>query len=111
MDGSGAGLVFGRPDGRPFDNGVARQRAHRFWAAAGLEPIGLHQCRHTCASVWIAAGVNAKAITTFMGHANISTTFDLYGHLMPGGEDAALVLIDAYYERVNMAPRLGVGTQ
>jgi hypothetical protein len=55
-------------------------------------------------------GQRAKAITTFMGHTNISTTFDLYGHLMPGGEDAALVLIDAYYERVNMAPRLGVGT-
>ena len=111
MDGSGAGLVFGRPDGRPFDNSVARQRAHRFWTAAEPEPIGLHECRHPCASVWIAAGVNAKAITTFMGHANISTTFDLYGHLMPGGEDEALVLIDAYYERVNMAPRLGVGTR
>ncbi len=60
--------------------------------------------------MWIAAGVKAKAITTFMGHANISTTFDLYGHLMPGSEDEALVLIDAYYKRANMAPRLGVGT-
>ena len=66
---------------------------------AGVDPIGLHECRHTCASVWIAAGVNAKAITTFMGHANIATTYDLYGHLMPGGEDDALVLIDAFYER------------
>jgi hypothetical protein len=35
----------------------------------------------------------------FMGHANISTAFDLYGHLMPGGEDAAVALIDADYER------------
>jgi hypothetical protein len=30
----------------------------------------------------IAAGVNAKALSMFMGHANISITLDLYGHLM-----------------------------
>jgi site-specific recombinase XerD len=32
----------------------------------------------------IAAGVNAKALQAFMGHANISVTLDRYGHLMPG---------------------------
>jgi integrase len=37
----------------------------------------------------IAAGVNAKALQTFMGHANISITLDRYGHLMPGSEDQA----------------------
>jgi integrase len=31
----------------------------------------------------IAAGVNAKALSTYMGHANISITLDRYGHLMP----------------------------
>jgi hypothetical protein len=29
-----------------------------------LEPIGLHELRHTCASIFIAAGVNAKALST-----------------------------------------------
>jgi 5-methyltetrahydropteroyltriglutamate--homocysteine methyltransferase len=42
---------------------------------AGLEPISLHEARHTFASVLIAAGVNAKAITTDMGHASIQTTY------------------------------------
>jgi len=27
----------------------------------------------------IAAGVNAKALSSFMGHASITVTFDLYG--------------------------------
>ena len=58
-----------------------------------------------CAT-WIASGTNAKAITTFMGHANIATAFDLYGHLVPGGEDEAVALIDAYFERSNTAARL-----
>jgi len=40
----------------------------------------------------IAAGVNAKALSTYMGHA---ITLDKYGHLMPGNEEAA-GLLDAY---------------
>ena len=44
----------------------------------------------------IAAGVNAKALSTFMGHANISITLDRYGHLMPGSEAEAADLLDAY---------------
>jgi site-specific recombinase XerD len=44
----------------------------------------------------IAAGVNAKALSTFMGHANISITLDRYGHLMPGTEAEAAKLLDTY---------------
>jgi len=43
----------------------------------------------------IAAGVNAKAPQSFMGHANISIGLDRYGHLMPGGEGEAANLLDA----------------
>ena len=60
------------------------KRADKAWKKAGLERITLHECRHTFASLMIAAGVNAKALQTFMGHANISITLDRYGHLMPG---------------------------
>ncbi len=75
------------------------QRAERNWRAAGLEAIGLHDCRHTFASLMIAAGVNAKALSTFMGHASITMTLDRYGHLFPGSEDEAAGLLDAYLER------------
>jgi hypothetical protein len=44
----------------------------------------------------IAARVNAKALQSFMGHANISITLDRYGHLMPGSEAEAAGLLDAY---------------
>jgi integrase len=46
----------------------------------------------------IAAGVNAKALTTYMGHASVKTTFDRYGHLMPGNEREAAGLLDNYLE-------------
>ena len=73
---------------------------------AGLEPIGLHEARHTFASVLIAAGVNAKAITTYMGHASIQTTYDLYGKLMPGSESEASALVDAYLAGADTQSRL-----
>ena len=47
----------------------------------------------------IAAGVNAKALSEFMGHATISITFDLYGHLMPGAHEEAAGLLDAFLAR------------
>ena len=51
--------------------------------AAELDRIGLHECRHTFASLMIGAGVNAKALASYLGHSSIQTTFDRYGHLMP----------------------------
>jgi integrase len=101
-----AGLVFGSAAARPFTPTAVRRRALSAWRPTGCEPIGLHECRHTFASLLIAAGVNAKAVTAYLGHASIQTTFDLYGHLMPGNEDEAVALVDAYLERASTAGRL-----
>ncbi len=66
----------------------------------GLQPIGLHECRHTFASLMIAAGVNTKALSTYIGHASIAITMDRYGHLMPGSEAEAAERLDAYLKGV-----------
>jgi integrase len=92
----GRGLVFGREDGRAFAPSSVALRAETAWAIAGLRRIGLHECRHTFASFMIAAGVNAKALSTYMGHASVTITFDRYGHLMPGNEAEAAKLLDRY---------------
>lgn len=42
--------------------------------------------------------MNVKALSTFMGHAKIAITLDLYGHLLPGSEDEAAGLLDAYLD-------------
>ena len=100
------GLVFASSAETPFVPSNLWRRAQRAWKRSGLDPIGLHEARHTFASVLIAAGVNAKAITTYMGHASIQTTYDLYGKLMPGSESEAAALVDAYLNRTDKAARL-----
>ncbi len=47
----------------------------------------------------LAAGVNAKALSTYMGHSSITITLDRYGHLMPGSEAEAAGMLEAYLER------------
>jgi integrase len=102
-------LAFGRTATSPFNAKLLQQRADEAWAEAGLERLTLHECRHTFASLMIAAGVNAKALSTYMGHATIAITLDRYGHLMPGSEEEAASLLDAYLtaqqERADAAAR------
>jgi integrase len=89
--------VFGRrTDDTPFSPSTIAQRAERAWEGQGLRPVTLHECRHTFATLMIAAGVNAKALQTFMGHSSITVTLDRYGHLFPGSEQQAADLLDAY---------------
>jgi integrase len=91
--------VFGVSASTPFVPSNLRRRALTAWKGAKLDPITLHEARHTFASLMIAAGVNAKALSTYMGHASVSITFDRYGHLMPGSESEAAGLLDAYLAR------------
>ena len=94
--GRDSGLVFGDDGQRPVYHPGLLRRAAASWRQAGLEGLSLHDARHTFASIMIAAGVNAKALSVYMGHANITITFDRYGHLMPGSEHEAAVLLDTY---------------
>jgi integrase len=98
-------FVFGA-GAQPFASTTIRKRAARAWKAAGLQPTQFHAARHTFASILIAAGVNAKALTVYMGHASLATTHDLYGHMMRGSEDEAVALVDAYLARADTTARL-----
>jgi integrase len=93
------GRVFPGERGGKFSPEALAKRARQQWGAAGLSPVGLHDCRHTFASFMIDAGVNAKALSAYMGQSSIDVTFDLYGHLMPGSEAEAASLLEAYLQR------------
>jgi integrase len=100
----GEGYVFGSSLSSPFTPTAVHRRARIRWekieALKPLADFGLHEARHTFASMAIAAGVNAKALTTYMGHASVQITYDRYGHLMPGNEREAAGLLDTYIDRM-----------
>ena len=49
-------------------------------------------------------GVNVKALSTYMGHSSSTVTLDRYGHLMPGLEDEAAVMLTEYLEHLDIRP-------
>jgi integrase len=68
----------------------------RAWAVAvkraGVRQIRFHDCRHTHASLLLKAGVNVLVVSQRLGHRDISTTYNVYSHLLPGmGKEAATV--------------------
>lgn len=77
-------LVFPNIIGRPID---ARSFQRRWWMKlvqkAGLPYIRFHDLRHTAATLLLARGVPAKAVSVMLGHANASITLNLYGHVLP----------------------------
>ncbi len=97
----GDGLLFPhrRDPTRPLGHESLRTRMRSAWEDAELEPLGFHEARHTFASLMIASAVNAKALSTYLGHATIGITYDTYGHLFPGNEAEAAGLLNAYLER------------
>jgi integrase len=91
----------------PTDAGILRRRTHARWRKANLKPLGFHEGRHTYASIGIAAGLNPKTLSTYLGHATITITLDRYGHLMPGSEVEARRLLDAYLDRPSRQRKTG----
>lgn len=47
-----------------------------------LPPLSFHGLRHTAATMLINQGSPAKSVSGRLGHANIGTTYDIYGHYL-----------------------------
>jgi integrase len=60
-------------------------------------PVRFHDLRHTCAAWLIAAGAHPLQIKLRLGHKEIRTTMDAYGHLFPSAEPELADLLDAGY--------------
>jgi len=72
------GLVFTREDGSLIDPRWLTKAFTRKAKAAGLPSLSLHGLRHSYASNALRAGVPVEVVSGRIGHAQISTTLDLY---------------------------------
>lgn len=61
--------------------------------ATGLPLIRLHDCRHTAASLMLAAGFPMKVVSEMLGHASPTITLAICAHVLPGmAEEAGAAL-------------------
>lgn len=62
---------------------------------AGIGHVRLHDLRHSCASLMLKSGINAKVVSERPGHSTMWITLDLYADVLPGLQEAAAEKIDA----------------
>lgn len=77
-----SGLVFTTPIGTPLDPGNVNKLFNQLVADAGLRKQRFHDQRHWCASLLLAQGLPAVMVRDLLGHTQLSTTTDLYGHVI-----------------------------
>jgi integrase len=84
------GFVFTTETGRPMDPRNVLRALTTAASKAGLSGVNVHTLRHSAATAWIEAGVNIKAVSTLLGHADIRITADVYGHVSDAVARAAM---------------------
>jgi integrase len=91
-------LLFTSPDGEVLRDGNFRRRT---WQPAlkksGLSEITPHDLRHTAASLAVDAGANPLVVQRMLGHANPSTTLNVYSGLFDESLDALSSRLDAAF--------------
>lgn len=73
--------VFKWENGACFDTDYVTHHFSKVIEKNNLPPLTFHGLRHSCASVLLNSGRNPKDIQEWLGHADIRTTMNIYGHL------------------------------
>jgi integrase len=68
-------------DGKPFKPDYISQHFALILKKNGLTHLRYHDLRHTTGSLLMNRGLSAKQIQEYLGHEDISTTLQIYGHL------------------------------
>ncbi len=87
------GHVFATLIGTALDPRNVLRRYHAALTAAGLPAQSFHALRHAYATLQLAQEQLAN-VSKLLGHANLSTTSDLYAHLAPATERRAADSMD-----------------
>ena len=90
--------IFKQDDGQPMRPDSITQWLRKFAERHGLPHINPHAFRHTAASVMIVQGTDIVTISKMLGHAKVSTTEDIYSHVIEDSkQQAGNVLAQVYY--------------
>ncbi|MEU7500561.1 site-specific integrase [Streptomyces griseofuscus] len=81
-EGQPAGLIFTTSTGRVIDPRGLNRMLTILCRDARVPRVRVHDLRHTCASLLLAQGVDARTIMETLGHSTITMTLDTYAHVM-----------------------------
>ena len=89
------GFVFSQDDGGPMHPDSVTDWLRKFSRRHGLPHINPHAFRHTMASLLYFNGVDSVSISKRLGHAQVSTTANIYAHVMEAADQKSADILAA----------------
>lgn len=93
-------LLFTRWDGTPIDLNRVTTWFPKFMQEHDLPAVTVHSLRHTYASLLIAAHDPIVTVAGRLGHAQTSTTTDIYAGFIKSADAAASDTMDAVFDHI-----------
>lgn len=80
LDGNDTPYLIPSKYGLPRDHNNVRKSFNSLMRKLGIEGATPHTCRHTAATKFAAAGLPPEVTKQILGHADITTTLNIYTH-------------------------------
>lgn len=94
------GRIFTSDDGAPIFPDSITKWFTDFVKRTGLPKVTVHSLRHTYASLMIADGVPLVVVSHQLGHAQTSTTANIYAHVIASAEAKAAQTFDKFNDLI-----------
>jgi len=102
LDWDDSAFVFCHANGGPMCPDTLGHAFQKALKRAGLPHLRFHDLRHTHATLMLKEGVNPKIVSERLGHASIHITLQIYGHVMPGMQEAAVDVFESTLDRAKV---------
>lgn len=98
-----SGLVLANMFGRlNHPGGFSQEYFKPLLPKAGLpSDVKLHDLRHTHATLLLQQGINIKVVAERLGHSNTTLTMNVYSHVMPDMQDAAVEALTGMFSEID----------
>lgn len=93
--------LFTTWNGKPIRPDSITSWFHEFILKTGLPNCSIHSLRHTNATLLIARGTPIKTVSKRLGHANATTTSNIYLHAIQSADEAAAEILDDIFAPTN----------
>lgn len=97
------GRVFTNDEGAPIHPDALSKWFRDFTQRNGFPEVHVHSLRHTYASLMIAEGTPLVVISRRLGHAQVSTTANIYAHVIASADEKAAQISEKFAD-VLIAP-------
>ena len=88
-------LIFTSTTGTPLQHKNLYNRYFKpLVKKASIPDIRFHDLRHTAAAIMLTNGRPPIVVSRILGHARVSITSDIYGHLIPGADAGAIEMME-----------------